>query len=99
MFAAESRVNSENASRYLVQLCKHFARKTPAEHDDMQARIDFQPGVCRLTATPGQLIVICEASTATDLDRIKAVVEDHIVRFAWRDNIGIEWTDRVPTYK
>ncbi len=94
MFSAESRVSSENASRYLVQLSKHFAHKTPVEYDDLRARIDFQPGICLLTADPMELVVTCEASTSTDLDRIKAIIEDHIVRFGWRDNIGVKWTNR-----
>lgn len=94
MFAAEARVNSDKASRYLVQLCKHFAHKTPAEYDDLQGRIDFQPGSCLLRATPSALVVTCEASTLPDLDRVKTTIEDHIVRFGWRDNIAVEWADR-----
>jgi hypothetical protein len=93
MYSAEARVTSEKASRYLVQLCKHFAHKTTAEYDETQGRVDFQPGLCLMTATGDELLVRCEAGDAPDLERIKHIVEDHIVRFGWREKIGITWAD------
>lgn len=93
MFAAEARVNSENASRYLVQLCKHFAHKRPAEYDEAQGRITFEPGRCLLTATADELVITCEAQSAADLAIVKSVVQDHIVRFGWRESLAISWTD------
>lgn len=36
----------------------------------------------------------CEAGTMPDLDRVKLIVDNHIVRFGWRENLGIEWTER-----
>ncbi len=97
MYAADARVNSDKASRYLIQLCKHFAHKTPAEYDGTQGRVDFRPGLCLLTASANELVVTCEASTASELDRVKYIVEDHIVRFGWREKIGVEWMERRST--
>jgi len=97
MYAAEARVNSEKAQRYLVQLCKHFAHKTLAEYDGTQGRVDFRPGLCLLTATENELVVTCEARTVSELDRVKYIVEDHIVRFGWRERIDVEWMDRRST--
>jgi hypothetical protein len=94
MYAAEARVSSDKASRYLVQLCKHFAHKIPAEYDETRGRVDFQPGLCLLTATENELVVTCEAGTVPELNRVKGIVEDHIVRFGWRETVAIEWTDR-----
>jgi hypothetical protein len=50
MHVAEATVSSEKASRYLIQLCKHFAHKTPAEYDASQGRVDVQPGLCLMSA-------------------------------------------------
>jgi hypothetical protein len=91
MYIAETRVNSEKASRYLVQLCKHFAHKTPAEYDETQGRVDFQPGLCLMSAADNELVVRCEAGTEPALARVKSIVEDHLVRFAWREKIGLSW--------
>ncbi|HML42370.1 MULTISPECIES: DUF2218 domain-containing protein [Hyphomicrobium] len=97
MLAAEARVSSEKASRYLVQLCKHFAHKTTAEYDADQGRVDFQPGACLFRATEAQLLLMCEAETAEDLERIKLVVADHLVRFARGEDLRVEWADRPTT--
>lgn len=91
MIAAETRVNSEKAKRYLVQLCKHFAHKTPAEYDETQGRVDFRPGLCVMTATDDALFVRCEAGAAPELERVMHIVEDHIVRFGWREKVVVEW--------
>jgi hypothetical protein len=93
MYTAETRVNSEKASRYLVQLCKHFAHKTTAEYDETQGRVDFKPGLCMMTVTGDELFVRCEAGAVPELERIKHIVEDHIVRFGWREKIGVKWDD------
>ena len=34
-------VETENASKYLVQLCKHFAHKVDVDYDQTQARVEF----------------------------------------------------------
>ena len=94
MHAATARIRSTKASQFLAQLCKHFAHKTPAEFTDNQGRIDFQPGLCVLTATENELIVTCEAEIAADLERVKVVVADHVVRFGWREQLTVDWSQR-----
>ena len=93
MYIAEARATSEKASRYLIQLCKHFAHKTPAEYDDKQGRVDFRPGLCLMTAAGDELVVRCEAGTEPELTRVKLIVEDHLVRFGWREKIGVSWAE------
>ena len=95
MHAANARIRSTKASQFLAQLCKHFAHKTPAEFTGNRGRIDFQPGLCVLAATENELTVTCEAETAADLERVKVIVADHIVRFGWREQLAVEWAQRV----
>lgn len=79
------------ASRYLGQLCKHFAHKIPVEYDDHSGRADFPWGTCRLAVQDGVLRLDVVAEDDTSLARIKAVVEDHLVRFAWRETLTVAW--------
>jgi uncharacterized protein len=41
-------VATPHASRYLQQLCKHFAHKRPASFDARRGRIAFAIGLCEL---------------------------------------------------
>ncbi|MCC7251083.1 DUF2218 domain-containing protein [Hyphomicrobium sp.] len=96
MHVVEAHVKSEKASSYLVQLCKHFAHKTPTDYDESRGRVDFQPGLCVLHAVGDQLSLRCEALNESTLLRVKDVVEVHLVRFAWREKIALTWTEGVP---
>lgn len=93
MHIAQARVRSERASRYLVQLCKHFAHKIPADYDERTGKVDFQPGLCVMHATGDWLSLRCEASSEPDLIRVKSIVADHLARFAWQEGIAVEWHD------
>ncbi|WP_072396813.1 DUF2218 domain-containing protein [Hyphomicrobium sp. CS1GBMeth3] len=96
MHVAEAQVKSEKASRYLVQLCKHFAHKVPTDYDASTGRVDFQPGLCIMHAVGDQLSLRCEADSEPALHRVKDVVEIHLVRFARGEEIAVTWTDGRP---
>lgn len=93
MMIAECRVETASASKYIAQLCKHFAHKITVEYDATKGRADFPWGVCRMSAEDGVLALRCEGQDDTGLGRVKAVVEDHLVRFAWREKPSLNWTD------
>jgi hypothetical protein len=88
---AEARVRSERASRYLVQMCKHFRHKVEAEWTDDTGRVDFAPGFCHMRVENGELIMLCEGNDERELGRAKYIVEDHLVRFGWREDIHVTW--------
>lgn len=90
---SESRVATEKASAYLKQLCRHFKHKVPAEFDDARGFAQFAMGTCELLAEDGLLVMRLEAETAEALDKVKYIVSDHLVRFGFRENIQVEWTD------
>lgn len=95
MHVAEAQVRSERASRYLVQLCKHFSHKTPADYDQVRGQVDFQPGLCVMHAAGDQLTLRCEASSELDLHRVKDIVAGHLVRFAAQEELAVIWSDGV----
>jgi uncharacterized protein len=92
VLTSDARVDTDRASRYLVQLCRHFAHKVPAEWDEQRGRADFGWGTCTLTAAPGALHLQAEAPDEPGLARVEHVVADHATRFGARDNLTVVWT-------
>ena len=96
MMIQQARVNTANAGRYLVQLCKHFAHKIPVDYDASRGRADFAWGTCHMEAGDGVLSLRCEANDGEALERVKFVVNDHLTRFAWRESPTIKWEPVLP---
>lgn len=93
MFVFESRVATAHAPKYIAQLCKHFRHKVPAEYDEGSGHVDFQPGTCVLKAEEGVLVMRCETEDEKNVGRLKFILEDHLKRFAWREEPDIEWKE------
>jgi hypothetical protein len=93
MPVAEAHVRSDRASRYLVQLCKHFSHKVSAEYDDARGKVEFQPGSCVMHAAGNRLTLRCEASNDADLRTVMDVVASHLARFAWQEELAVVWRD------
>ena len=81
-----------NASKYLQQLCKHFAHKVAVEYDETQGRAALPAGPARLSASAEALQVEISAETEEGLDRARSVIDDHLKRFAFREGFeGMSW--------
>ena len=84
--------NTPNASKYLQQLCKHFAHKVEVEYDNLQGKAALPPGEALLTANDEMLSVEISAEDSNGLARSRFIIDDHIKRFAFRENCeGMEW--------
>ncbi|WP_375688618.1 DUF2218 domain-containing protein [Pseudooceanicola sp. LIPI14-2-Ac024] len=93
MLTAKTRFETENASRYLQQLCKHFAHKVSVEFDETTGRAELPPGPATLTADTGGLDIAVTGPDADGLKRAKYIVEDHLLRFAFREEPkALDWT-------
>jgi len=88
---AIARIETERASIYLQQLCKHFAHKLPVECTPEQGQIKFSIGTCRLAAKDRILTLSAEAADNDTLAQLQGVVDRHLLRFAFRDPPKIEW--------
>ncbi|MCB9948890.1 MAG: DUF2218 domain-containing protein [Rhodospirillaceae bacterium] len=84
-------VATPNASRYLQQLCKHFAHKCPVTFDAQAGHIAFPFGDCRLEAPDAALRLALTAPDAAQLEQLQDVVGRHLVRFAFREDMQIVW--------
>ncbi len=97
MHTSQAHVATASASRYLVQLCKHWAHKLDVDYTSETARIQFASGLCRMTASADALLVIVEAEDADTVTRLQGVVEEHLRRFAFREELGaFAWTSNAP---
>ncbi|PSJ59323.1 DUF2218 domain-containing protein [Pseudaminobacter soli (ex Li et al. 2025)] len=89
MAKSKAVVETEHASRYLQQLCKHWSHKFAVEFSPTEGRIDLGEGrVVDLRANDASLTVEVEAP---ELPRMEQVVVDHIVRFAFREDLVFDW--------
>lgn len=83
-------VHTSRASRYLQQLCKHFGHKVPVEFTPEKGEIALPFGTCALRAGDTAL-AITATGDAAEMDRLEKVIADHLLRFAFRENIDIQW--------
>ena len=87
-------LETASASKYLQQMCKHFAHKVPAEWNEETAKITFEPGICTMTAEDGGLAINLEGNTTEDAQRLIYVIESHLMRFAWREEVDLDWVNQ-----
>ena len=90
--ASVARIATPNAAKYLVQLCKHFQHKLPAEWTENAGSIEFTAGRCRLSAADGELVISLASPDEALLRQLEDVVARHLVRFAFREELAIAWS-------
>jgi hypothetical protein len=84
-------VPTEKASRYMQQLCKHFAHKLPVTFDEHAGSITFAIGECAMTADEKVLTITATSPGEAELEQLKDVIVRHLVRFAFREELPVEW--------
>lgn len=90
---SKTAIPTAQASRYLQQLCKHFAHKRPVSFDPHHGKIGFDIGDCRLAADGGALSIEVISPGAAQLEQLKDVVIRHLARFAFREELAVTWQD------
>lgn len=85
-------VKTEFASRYLVQMCKHFAHKIDVEYTDTYGECRFDGGVATFDANAEGLHLVVQAPTEETVAWAQSAIETHLVRFAFREDLkGLVW--------
>ena len=84
-------IETDRASRYLQQLCKHFAHKRPVTFDPHAGRISLSAGDCALVAEDTTLRLSLTAADPEQMARLQDTVERHLLRFAFREDMKIDW--------
>lgn len=94
MIQSSTRYDTPNGSKYLQQLCKHFAHKVTVDYDDAAGRADLPPGPASMQADATELGVTITAQDADGLALAKYIIEDHLKRFAFREEPDtLIWAD------
>ena len=89
MLFSEARVVTSSASRYLVQLCKHWSHKFAVDYTPVRGRVPFGPDrACTFQAEPEFLAIRLEAADEATLTRLEGIVVEHLKRFAFREDLG-----------
>ena len=100
-------VPTSHASRYLQQLCKHWAHNLKVEFTADHGTILFPrdargadwpgDGLATLDATGTTLECRLDASSAEQLNGLKDVLARHLDRFAFREApLPFDWKDAAP---
>ncbi len=94
MPSSHSILETEHASKYLQQMCKHFAHKVDAIYDAQKGNVAFPPGPCEMLAEDGLLIIICNSDSDEGVKVMQSIIDQHIVKFAWREKLeALNWID------
>lgn len=103
-FTSTALVPTDKGSRYLQQLCKHWAHNMAVEFDAQNGKVTFPkdargaewPGDGIFTMAAGSDVLTCriEATSAGQLEGLKGAVERHLNRFAFREgDLSYPWQD------
>ncbi|MEC9483270.1 MAG: DUF2218 domain-containing protein [Halomonas sp.] len=91
MPSTQAVVKTDNPSTNLKKLCRHFSHKTDTEFNDEQGEIRFPFGVVTLEARGEALIIHGQSESEAELERLEQVVASHLVRFASKESLVVEW--------
>lgn len=85
-------VVTPKAAGYAAQLVKHFAHKIPATFESGHGELVFPAGTCRLHAEGDRLTMTVAAATPEAIASLQDVVARHLLRFAFREELAVDWS-------
>jgi len=103
-FMAIAQVPTKSGSRYLQQLCKHWAHNMPVEFTAAQGTVKFSrnargaewpgDGLVTMIAHAETLECRIEATAEGQRDGLKGALARHLDRFAFREApLSFDWVD------
>ncbi len=87
MFHSTATWQTEHGKKYLVQLCKHFAHKIEVKYTETEGECRFACGTVTLQADDNGLTLNAAAADQDQLTQTESVIERHLIRFAFRENL------------
>lgn len=85
MFTQTGHFDTRHASKYLQQLCKHFAHKVDVSFDAKTGSVAFPFGPATLQACNARLTASICGEDADALARGRSVIDAHLKTFAFRE--------------
>lgn len=104
MVHSTAQVPTSSGSKYLQQLCKHWAHNLTVEFTAERGTVVFPKnargadwpgdGLVTMIAYPETLECRIDASSAEQLDGLKGALARHLDRFAFREApLAFDWAD------
>lgn len=92
MARSSANITTENASRYLQQLCKHWGHRFTVTFDPNSGNVDFGNGQALDLSASQQILTLTVSDAAKDqITDLEAVVTEHLRRFAFREDLDVKW--------
>ncbi|SCG75932.1 hypothetical protein GA0070609_5185 [Micromonospora echinaurantiaca] len=91
MLYTTAHVVTDRPHRYIKQLVSHMGRKVPTELDADRGSIRFSIGSCLLVASTGHFDMIVKAGTADAVAAVEDTITGHLLRFATKDTLTVDW--------
>ncbi len=93
MFELTGTFATPNGSKYLQQLCKHFAHKIEVSHSDTEGTCNFPMGQALLSADDAGLTVRFALKDQDAVTPARNVIDSHLERFAFREDFKhMDWS-------
>jgi len=84
---------TENASKYMQQLCKHFGHKIEVSYDAESGWAAFEMGTAHMAATDEGLSLTCEVKDPAAVPVVHNVIDRHLEKFAFREDVKtMKWS-------
>jgi hypothetical protein len=99
MPTAEAKIETEDASRYLLELCQHLNDKVAA-HPEMQAHVEWSEthgtahfgwGRCTMKANTDALILRAESDDQDGLEQVQEFVSRHLEKHGAGEQLTVSW--------
>lgn len=84
-------VKTRSGSRYLQQLCKHWGHRFTVEFTPENGTIAFNDDQHVILKATEAAIEIAVEGPDSEIAGLEKVVEDHIKRFAFREELDFSW--------
>ena len=96
MLKTEAYRRTEHGSKYLQQLCKHFAHKVEVEFTPTEGKAAMPMGPALMRADADGLWVEVTGADAESLERAKGAIDRHLAKFAFREEFEhMPWQEPV----
>jgi hypothetical protein len=91
MATFQAHVQTEHASRYLQQLCKHWSHRFQVEFDPTHGVVHMDGADCIFGAGSQALTLTLQGEDEQTVEPLSDVVTRHLKRFAFREEIEVDW--------
>lgn len=91
MLYSTARVSTGRPHRYIKQLVSHLGHKVPTELDEERGSVTFSRGTCLLVASTTHFDMIVRAGAADAIAAVQDTITRHLLRFATKDELTVDW--------